>query len=34
MSFDHTLIKNLNLNKEIMIGGNIQIDDNLENLKK
>ena len=26
--------KNLNLNKEIMIGGNIQIDDNLENLKK
>ena len=34
MSFDHTLIKNLNLNKEVMIAGNIQINDNLENLKK
>ena len=34
MSFDHTLIENLNLNKEIMIAGNIQINDNLENLKK
>ena len=34
MSFDHALIENLNLNKEIMIAGNIQIDDNLENLKK
>ena len=34
MSFDHTLIEKLNLNKEIMIAGNIQIDDNLENLKK
>ena len=34
MSFDHTLIENLNLNKKIMVAGNIQIDDNLENLKK
>ena len=34
MSFDHTLIEKLSLNKEVMIAGNIQIDDNLENLKK
>ena len=34
MSFDHSLIEKLNLNKEVMIAGNIQIDDNLENLKK
>ena len=34
MSFDHDLIKNLNLNKEIMVAGNIQIDDDLENYKK
>ena len=34
MSFDHTLIKKLNLNKEVMIAGNIQVDDDLENLKK
>ena len=34
MSFDHKLIKNLNLDKEIMIAGNIQINDNLENYKK
>ncbi len=34
MSFDHALIEKLSLNKEIMIAGNIQIDDNLENLKK
>ena len=34
MSFDHTLIKNLNLDKEVMVAGNIQINDNLENLKK
>tara|TARA_Y100001980_G_C14448308_1_gene232780 strand:- start:173 stop:802 length:630 start_codon:yes stop_codon:yes gene_type:complete len=34
MSFDHTLIENLNLNKEVMIAGNIQINDSLENLKK
>ncbi len=34
MPFDHTLIENLNLDKEIMIAGNIKINDNLENLKK
>ena len=34
MSFDHKLIKNLNLGKEIMIAGNIQFNDNLENYKK
>ena len=34
MSFDHSLIKNLNLNKEIMVAGNIQINDDLENYKK
>ncbi len=34
ISFDHNLIKNLNLNKEIMVAGNIQIDDSLENFKK
>ena len=34
MSFNHKLINGLNLDKEIMIAGNIQIDDNLENYKK
>ena len=34
MSFDHNLIKNLNLNKEVMVAGNIQINDDLENYKK
>ena len=34
MSFNHKLIKNLNLNKEIMVAGNIQVNDNLENYKK
>ncbi len=34
MSFDHTLLEKLSLNKEVMIAGNIKIDDNLENLKK
>ncbi len=34
MSFDHNLIRNLNLNKEIMIAGNIQINDDLENYKQ
>ena len=34
MSFDHSLIEKLKLNKEVMIAGNIQIDDDLENLKK
>ena len=33
MSFNHDLIKDLNLQKEIMLAGNIQIDDDLENLR-
>ena len=34
LSFDHKLIKNLNLDKEIMVAGNIQFNDNLENYKE
>ena len=34
MSFDHRLIKNLNLDQEVMVAGNIKINDNLENLKE
>ena len=36
MSFNHKLIRNLksDLNKEVMLAGNIQINDNLENYKK
>ena len=34
MSFDHKLIKNLRTKKKIMLGGNIQVDDELESYKK
>ena len=34
LSFDHQLIKDLKINKEIMLAGNIQIKDNLEYYKK
>ena len=34
MAFDHSLIENLNLDKEMMIAGNIQFDDNIEKFKK
>jgi len=34
VSFDHQLIKNLKLNKKLMLAGNIQIEDNLENYKE
>ena len=34
VSFDHKLIKNLRSNTEIMLAGNIQIDDDLENYNK
>ena len=34
MGFDHTLIEKIKFNKPLMIAGNIQIDDNLENYKK
>jgi len=34
LSFDHQLIKNLKINKELMLAGNIQIEDNLQNYNK
>ena len=34
ISFDHKLIKNLKINKELMLAGNIQIEDSLENFKE
>ena len=34
ISFDHQLIKNLKINKELMLAGNIQIGDNMKNLKE
>ena len=34
MSFDYSLIKNIRYDKEIMLAGNIQINDNLEKFKK
>ena len=34
ISFDHQLIKNLKISKELMLAGNIQIEDNLENFQK
>ena len=34
LSFDHRLIKNLKINKELMLAGNIQVEDSLENYKK
>ena len=34
LSFDHQLIKNIKINKELMLAGDIQIEDKLENYKK
>ena len=34
MAFDHSLIKKVKINKPLMIAGNIQVNDNLENYKK
>ena len=34
MAFDHTLIEKIKFSKPLMIAGNIQVDDNLENYKK
>ena len=34
MGFDHALIEKIKFNKPLMIAGNIQVDDNLENYKK
>ena len=33
-SFDHNLIKNIKLNKELMLAGNIKFDENLKNYEK
>ena len=33
-SFDHNLIQNIKINKDLMLAGNIQFDDNLENYGK
>jgi len=34
LSFDHQLIKNLRIDKELMLAGNIQVDDNFKNYKE
>jgi phosphoribosylanthranilate isomerase len=34
LSFDHQLIKNVKLDKKLMLAGNIQIEDNLENYRE
>ena len=34
MSFKHSLIKDIKFNKEVMLAGNIQVNDALENYKK
>ena len=34
MSFNHALIQNLKFDKEVMLAGNIQFNDNLENFQK
>ena len=33
-SFNHSYIENINFEKEVMLAGNIQLDDNLEKYKK
>jgi len=33
MSFEHSLIENIRFNKEVMLAGNIQFNDDLENYK-
>ena len=34
MAFDHSLIEKIKINKPLMIAGNIQLNDNLDNYKK
>jgi phosphoribosylanthranilate isomerase len=34
LAFDHSLIKDIKFDKEVMIAGDIQVDDELENFKK
>ena len=33
MAFDHSLIEKVKINKPLMIAGNIQVNDNLDNYK-
>ncbi len=33
LEFDHNLIKNINIDKKLMLAGNIKFDDNLKNYK-
>ena len=34
MAFNHEIVKNIKIDKPVMIAGNIQLDDNLENYKE
>jgi phosphoribosylanthranilate isomerase len=34
MAFDHSLIEKIKINKPLMIAGNVQVNDNLDNYKK
>ena len=34
MSFQHSLIENIKFDKEVMVAGNIQFNDDLENYSK
>ena len=34
MSFKHSLIEDIKFDKEVMLAGNIQVDDDLESYKK
>ena len=34
MSFEHSLLENIKFDKEVMLAGDIQINDNFENFKK
>ena len=34
LGFDHNLIKNIKLNKKLMLAGNIKFNDNLKNYEK
>ncbi len=34
MAFEHSLIKKIKINKPLMIAGNVQVNDNLDNYKK
>ena len=34
MTFDHSLLEKIKINKPLMIAGNIQVNDDLENYKK